>query len=217
MKWSENTWNVAKPIYDKILELPFIKGLIDGTLDKEKFSFYIQQDALYLAEYGKVLAGIASKLNKPEHIDAFIHFAGDSVAVEQALHATFISKMDTSAKREASPSCLFYTTYLLSKLANAPVEVIVAAVLPCFWIYKEVGDYILTNQIKGENPYQSWIDTYGGEDFEKSVKAAIAIADELADHCTSEQREAMTEAYVMCSKMEWLFWDSAWRLEKWAI
>lgn len=217
MKWSENAWNTAKPIYNKILEQPFINGLIDGTLDKEKFSFYIQQDALYLAEYGKVLTGIASKLNKPEHISAFIHFAGESVSVEQALHTTFVSKIGGVVNCGMSPSCLLYTSYLLGKLANAPVEVVVAAVLPCFWIYKEVGDYILANQTKGENIYQSWIDTYGGEEFEKSVKTAISIADDLADNCTPEQREAMTEAYVLCSKMEWLFWDSAWRMEKWVI
>ncbi|MGL4667724.1 MAG: hypothetical protein ACRCWR_07320 [Saezia sp.] len=110
-----------------------------------------------------------------------------------------------------------YTSYLLRQLAIAPVEVIAAAVLPCFWIYKAVGDYILINQIKIENPYQSWIDTYGGEDFDKSVKQAIRICDELADTCTEEQRQAMTEVYVMCSKMEWLFWDSAWRMEEWKI
>ncbi|MDR2955684.1 MAG: thiaminase II [Prevotella sp.] len=217
MKWSEEAWEAARPIYNKILELPFIQGLIDGTLDNEKFVFYIRQDALYLADYGKVLTAIASRLNKPEHIDAFIHFAADSMEVEKALHETFISKIDATAKQEMSPSCLLYTSFLLRQLAGAPAEVIVAAVLPCFWIYKEVGDYILANQTKSENPYQSWIDTYGGEEFEQSVKTAIAIADELADKCTPAQRKAMTEAYVMCSKMEWLFWDSAWRLEKWVV
>lgn len=217
MKWSEQAWNAAKPVFDKILQQPFIKELMEGTLDRDKFIFYIQQDALYLADYGKVLTGIASKLNKPEHIGSFIHFAGDSMEVEKALHETFISKIDTPARFEMSPDCLLYTSYLLRQLANAPVEVIVAAVLPCFWIYKEVGDYILANQTKGNNPYQSWIDTYGGEEFEESVKTAIAITDELAGKCTAEQRERMTEAYVMCSKMEWLFWDSAWRMEKWAV
>ena len=217
MKWSETTWKAAEPVYKKILEQPFIQGLINGTLDNDKFTFYIQQDALYLAEYGKVLTGIASRLSKPEHIEAFIHFAGDSIAVEKALHESFVSKTESSAKTEPSPSCLLYTSYLLRQLANSPVEVIAAAVLPCFWIYKKVGDYILANQTKGHNPYQSWIDTYGGEAFEDSVKMAIAICDELAEKCTEEQRKAMTEAYVMCSKMEWLFWDSAWHLEKWAI
>jgi thiaminase/transcriptional activator TenA len=217
MKWSEQAWNAAKPIYNKILEQPFIQGLIDGTLDREKFIFYIQQDALYLAEYGKVLTGIASKLSNPEHIEAFIHFAGDSIAVEKALHESFVSKITSTSKPEPSPGCLLYTSFLWRQLASAPVEVIAAAVLPCFWIYKEVGDYILEHQVKGENPYQEWINTYGGEEFEQSVKTAISICDELADKCTPQQQQAMTDVYVMCSGMEWIFWDSAWRLEKWPV
>lgn len=217
MKWSEQAWLAAKPVYDKILTHPFIQGLINGTLDREKFTFYIQQDALYLAEYGKVLTAIASRLSKPEHIEAFIHFASDSMAVEKALHQSFMKEISEASKPEPSPGCLLYTSYLLRQMAIAPIEVIVAAVLPCFWIYKEVGDYILANQIKGANPYQDWIDTYGGEDFEKSVKLAISICDDLADKCTDEQRKAMADAYVMCSKMEWIFWDSAWRMEKWPV
>lgn len=217
MKWSEQAWDAAKPVYEKILEQPFIQGLIDGTLDREKFIFYIQQDALYLGEYGKVLTGLASKLSRPEHIEAFIHFAGDSIAVEKALHASFVSKISTTSKPAPSPGCLLYTSFLLRQLANAPVEVIAAAVLPCFRIYKEVGDYILEHQTMGGNPYQKWIDTYGGEEFEQSVKTAISICDELADRCTPEQQQAMTDAYVMCSRMEWIFWDSAWRLEKWPV
>lgn len=217
MKWSEQAWGAAKPIYNKILEQPFIQGLIDGTLDRGKFIFYIQQDALYLAEYGKVLTGVASKLSKKEHIEAFIHFAGDSVAVEKALHESFVEEVSSIVKPEPSPSCMLYTSFLMKQLANAPVEVIAAAVLPCFWIYKEVGDYILEHQTKGENPYQEWINTYGGDDFERSVNTAISICDELANKCTPEQQQTMTDAYVMCSKMEWMFWDSAWRLEKWAV
>lgn len=217
MKWSESAWNAAKPVYDKILSHPFILGLMDGSLDRLKFSFYIRQDAIYLSEYGKVLAGIASRLPEPRHTEAFLHFAGETVAVEKSLHEGFVKELKAGVKGEASPSCLLYTSYLLQQMAIAPVEVMAAAVLPCFWIYKEVGDYILANQTKGENPYQSWINTYGGEEFAGSVRSAIAICDELADKCTAGQRKAMADTYLMCSKMEWMFWDSAWNLENWKI
>lgn len=217
MKWSEEAWLKAKPVYDKILDLSFINELMDGTLDEKKFIFYIQQDAIYLSDYGKVLTGIASKLSNPDHIEKFIHFAGDSMAVEKALHESYFQIIESNNTKEASPSCLLYTSYLMKQLANAPVEVILAAVLPCFRIYKEVGDYILANQTKGENKYQSWINTYGGDDFAKSVEEAMQICDELAEKCTSEQRKAMTDAYVMCTKMEWMFWDSAWKLEQWSV
>lgn len=217
MKWSEEAWKAIEPVYKKIQELSFIQELMSGTLDNKKFVFYIQQDAIYLADYGRVLTAIASKLTKPEHIEAFIHFAGESVAVEKILHESFVHELDKKEKIEASPSCLLYTSFLMKQLANAPIEVALAAVLPCFWIYKEVGDYILANQTKDENPYQSWINTYGGDDFATSVETAISICNEVANTCTKIQREAMTEAFVMCSKLEWMFWDSAYKQEQWQI
>ena len=217
MKWSEQVWRENLPIYNKILESPFIKELMDGTLAKEKFVFYIKQDAVYLAEYGKVLAGIASKLKKPEQIQAFLYFANDTMSVENALHETFFEPEEKGSLIEASPGCLFYTSYLHKQLANASIEVSLAAVLPCFWIYKEVGDYILANQVKAANPYQAWINTYGGEEYNSAVEKAISICDEIAFSCTENQRQAMTEAFIICSKMEWMFWDSAYKLEKWAV
>lgn len=217
MKWSDEAWVSIKPIYEKIKELAFIQELMNGTLDRKKFIFYIQQDALYLADYGKVLTAIASKLTNQKHIEAFIHFAGESVEVEKILHESFVNELDKKQNVKASPSCLLYTSFLMKQIANAPIEVALAAVLPCFWIYKEVGDYILANQTKGENPYQSWINTYGGEDFAKSVEVAIAICNEVAETCTEGHRKAMTEAFVMCSKFEWMFWDSAYKEEKWQI
>ena len=61
-KWSQQAWEAAAPTYNKILELPFIKELTDGSLSRERFLFYIRQDSLYIAEYFRVLANIASRL-----------------------------------------------------------------------------------------------------------------------------------------------------------
>lgn len=217
MKWSSQAWKAIEPIYKQIQDLPFIKELMNGTLDNNKFIFYIQQDAIYLGDYAKVLTVIASKLTNPAHMSAFIYFAGESVEVEKALHESFLGALDKKTEVSASPSCLLYTSYLMKQLANSPIEVALAAVLPCFWIYKEIGDYILANQTKENNPYQSWIDAYGGEGFSESVKTAISICDEIAETCTDAQRNAMTEAFVICSKMEWMFWDSAYKQEQWQI
>ncbi|MGZ2368402.1 thiaminase II [Ancylomarina sp. YFZ004] len=211
MSWSENTWKQNKDTYTQILDLPFIKGLIDGTLSKERFNFYIQQDAIYLAEFGKVLAGIASKLKQAIDSEAFYKFACDTMIVEQSLHSTFLKEK----AEQASPSCLLYTSYLHKQLNQAPIEISLAAVLPCFWIYREVGDYILANQTSSDNPYQVWIDTYGGEEFAGAVNQAIQICDKYAENSTKFQQEQMTEAFLMASKMEWLFWNSAWNLEAW--
>ena len=229
MKWSKKAWEAITPVYNGIISLPFIQELMNGTLEKEKFAFYIQQDALYLLDYGKALTGLATRLTETEHIEAFIGFANDCLFVEKMMHELFRAELDcTTVEKKssdeasmkttlkASPTCLLYTSYLYSQF-NAPTEVMAAAVLPCFWIYMEVGKYILSNQNKDNNPFQAWIDTYVGEEFEKSVEKAVRICDELAEKCTEEQQKAMTEVFVTCSKMEWMFWDSAYQLEQWRI
>ena len=216
MKWSEKAWEAITPVYNGIVSLPFVRELMNGTLDNEKFAFYIQQDALYLLDYGKVLTGLATRLTKTEHVNAFIGFAGDCMFVEKTMHEMFRAELNVKGTLTASPTCLLYTSYLYRQF-NAPTEVMAAAVLPCFWIYMEVGKYVLTNQNRDNNPFQAWINTYVGEEFEKSVEKAIRICDELAEKCTEEQQNAMTEAFVACSKMEWMFWDSAYRLEQWRI
>ena len=215
MKWSEKTWKAIAPVNEKILSLPFVQELMNGTLDKAKYVFYIQQDALYVSDYGRVLTCLASRLSKPEHIEAFIGFAGESIAVEKALHQMIFEEFGITEAYAPSPSCLLYTSYLYRQY-QTPVEVLAAAVLPCFWIYQLVGDYVHANQ-KENNPYQAWIDTYGSEEFARSVEKAIRICDELAENCTEEQQNAMTEAFVTCSKFEWMFWDSAYHLEQWKL
>lgn len=217
MKWSEQAWQAALPVYNKILELNFIRELLDGALPQEKFRFYIQQDALYLNGFGKALAGLAARLAKPEHMAAFVAFAGDTMAVERDMHQSFFTLLGAHKDLEPSPTCLLYTSYMLKQLSDAPVETALASVLPCFWVYKEVGDYILANQTSGANQYQSWIDTYGGEEFSAAVRRAVAVCDELAAECTPKQRESMTASYVLCTKMEWMFWDSAYKLEQWPV
>ncbi len=215
MKWSKEAWETCTPVYNQILKLPFLNELMEGTLPKEKFFFYLQQDAFYLAEYGKILAGIAAKLDCKEWREDFLSFSSDTVTVEQALHESYLK--GASGEATPSPTCTLYTGHMHQQLASGSVENALAAVLPCFWVYKEVGDYILANQTKGANPYQEWINTYGGEEFALAVIKAVAICDEAAQNTTPAKRKEMTRAFELSFKMEWMFWHSAWQQEQWLV
>ena len=217
MNWSNQTWNEATPIYEKIISLPFIQELINGTLAEEKFKFYIAQDSIYLAEFGRALSLIAARAHHTTHALAFNQFAEGAIVVEHALHAGYFRRFNLTDQVTPSPTCQLYTQFLLAKAALDQVEIAMAAVLPCFWIYKEVGDYIYKQQRPENNPYQEWINTYAGEEFANIVHKAIIICDEVAKNCTSAQKQAMTNAYLMASKLEWMFWDSAYRMEQWPI
>lgn len=212
MKWSEEAWNEIIPIYDRILSLPFIKELTEGSLPEEKFLFYMRQDSIYLGSYVQVLGHIASRIPNDRFRTRLLEFAVDGIEVEKAIHQNFLCGKLLSAK--ASPTCLLYTSFLKSQ-AYSTVEAEMASVLPCFWVYQRVGEKILKDtsatsnngENKGrENPYDMWIGTYADERFAESTRQAIEICDSLAADTTPENRQLMTDAFVMGAKMELLFW-----------
>lgn len=251
-RWSDEAWEAALPVYEKILAHPFVGALADGSLPEERFRFYIRQDALYLDGYARRLAHVAARLPRKEQAERFLHFALDGIEVERALHAQFLEGSHP-APEEISPTCLLYTS-VLDAQALAPVEVEAAAVLPCFVVYQRVGEWIharaegngrrtadgqaadlATGSTTGsttdndtptgpkayrplaENPYRAWIETYADPAFAASAEQATAICDELAAAAGEETRRRMSELFVRCTRMEWLFWESAWNLETWKI
>lgn len=203
-KWSEEAWRLAKPVYEEILELPFVSGLAAGTLPREKFMEYMRQDALYLDNYSRVLAMIASRMRRKDYLESFLRFALDGVEVERSMHEVFLGGYvpDRSAMSRA---CLLYTS-LLSAQAMAPVEIAAAAVLPCFWVYQRVGEDIVARS-GADNPYRRWIETYSDPAFAAASSRAIEICDELAAGASSEIRQGMTDIFLTCTRMEKLFWE----------
>lgn len=218
MNWSETAWEHISPLYEKIINMPFNQELLDGTLPLEKFRFYMAQDAHYLLEFGKTLSTISGRMNKAADVLAFSEFASGAIVVERALHESYFQEFGMPEVIAPSPTCILYTQFLLTKAAYGNLEEAVAAVLPCFWIYKKVGDHIYANQKPGQhNPYKRWIDTYSGKEFAEGVEKAILITDQLANRAGTIQRKSMDQAFEMASKLEWMFWDSAYRMEAWPV
>ena len=215
MSWSKETWQTIRPIYNRIIEMPFITELMDGRLPLEKFQFYMSQDSAYLENFGRALALIAARAHDTENTLAFLQFAENAIIVENALHESYFKEFGISEKAIIQPACHHYIHFLKSTAALENLEIAMAAVLPCFWIYKEVGDYIYENQKSGSNPYQAWIDTYAGEEFGEAVQKAISICDDHAAKTTPQIRAKMTEAFVSASHLEYQFWDAGYSLRSW--
>lgn len=65
MTFSDDLWQAIAPIREAIDALPLVIGLRDGSLDTERFGYYMTQDALYLADYGRALAACAAQSPTP--------------------------------------------------------------------------------------------------------------------------------------------------------
>jgi thiaminase/transcriptional activator TenA len=220
MPFSREAWDRNAPVYERIRTMPFNMELAAGTLSEARFKHYITQDAHYLVGFGRALTLAAAKAPDPDRIVQFAKSAEGAIVVERALHGSFFQRYGITAgvfaQTPLSPACHHYVAYLLATAYGEPYEVLLGALLPCFWIYAEVGRDIHARAAK-ENPYQAWIDTYAGEEFHAAVRAMIAATNEAAAGVAPSLRERMHAAFARATQLEWIFWDSAFRLETWPV
>lgn len=220
MSFCDTIWEEVAPLRQSILAHPFLAELADGTLKPEAFRHYIVQDSLYLAEYARVLAIAAARAPTAAGRLEFSDGAKVAVQVEEVLHQAFFSQFgvthDIAHAAEATPECLGYTSYLASLAATRSYEELIAGILPCFWVYWEVGCAIKP-RASSPNPYGAWIDTYADPSFGAATDRVRALVDEAAANGTPATRAAMKTAFRNATRYEWMFWDSAHRCAGWPI
>lgn len=216
-RFTDELWQRSLPIYDEILAHPFIAELTDGSLSRERFIFYMKQDSLYLQDFSRALAITGSHLQDLDAAQTLMGFAHGVFTVERALHETYFRDFEVTLDTDKAPACFAYSNYLLAMASLAPDHEAAAALLPCFWIYREVGNEIVRRAESGvvDNPYARWIETYSGEGFDEHVRIYIDIVEAMGQKASPEQREAMQRAFQNSARLEWMFWDSAYRLEAW--
>ena len=220
MGFSRTLWRAIEPIYASILAHPFLRGLTDGSLPQEAFRFYAVQDALYLRDFARALSLAASRAPREEWIIMFNDHAAGALRVERTLHESFFNEFGLSPEAVAAtplaPTNLAYTSYLLAVAHCGPFHEAVAALLPCYWIYWEVGKTL--ERAGSPDPlFARWIGTYASEEFGAVVRAVLECIDTVATDLPEEAQAVMRRHFVTTSRYEWMFWDMGWRREAWPV
>ncbi len=201
-----------------IRAMPFNRELAEGSLSPEVFRHYMIQDAHYLEGFARGLALTSARAPDADSVQQLAQSAAGAIAVERQMHAHYLGLFGVSPEEFAatprSPVCDHYVSFLIATAATGSAAVAMAALLPCFWVYRDVGHDIAT-RVSAGNRYRAWIDTYSGADFDAAVTAACALADRLADEASAPERAKMEAVYQRSALMEWMFWDSAYQQARW--
>jgi thiaminase/transcriptional activator TenA len=217
---TQRLWSSIAGLYGQILAHPFLAGLADGSLDQERFRFYVVQDALYLRDYARALSVCGARAPAEDDVAMFNQHAAGAIAVDRELHGSFLADFGlTPAEVEATPMAptnQAYTSYLLASVYAGSFAEAVAAVLPCYWIYAEVGGQ-LVERGSPDPLYRRWIDTYGGEEFAAVVGAVRDLTDRVGAGLGDAELARVHQRFVTTSRYEWMFWDAAWRQERWPV
>jgi thiaminase/transcriptional activator TenA len=220
MTFTGELWASITPIYDAILRHPFLRGLTDGSLARDAFQYYVVQDAHYLRDFARALSIAAARAPREDWIIMLNEHSAGALRVERSLHETFFRDFGLTEKDVAAvplaPTNLAYTSYLLAVAYSAPFHEALAALLPCYWIYWEVGKEL--ERTGSRDPlFARWIATYASEEFGSIVRAVLETTDILAARLTEDDRGAMRRHFVTTSRYEWMFWDMGHRLECWPV
>ena len=216
--WSTRLWAEIAPIFEAIIAHPFLTGLTDGTLDSAAFAHYVAQDVHYLRAYARALAVVGAKAGTLADTAMFARHAAEVFDVELELHGELLPALGLSADAvddvPVAPTTLAYNSYLISTVYGGSFADGLAAVLPCYWIYAEVGAE-LAHRGSTDPRSQRWIDSYGGDDFAATVTEVIALADRVGATLTDADEAVARAHFVTTSRYEWMFFDAAHRRETW--
>lgn len=208
--WWEHTADVRAAID----ELPFIRALADGTLAAEPFVFYLAQDALYLRDYARVLAE-AARLAPTAREQAFwADSAQGAIVGELELHASWLTPgagVDAATfAAVAAPATVAYLDHLRSVAFGGDYAELIAAILPCFWLYTDLGRRLHAGDFgeharDPQHPYASWLLTYADPAFAQATEQAIAFVTTAATHANAADRARMLHAFEVSSAHELAF------------
>lgn len=219
MQLTEKLFESSKAIWENYLEQPFVKELGEGTLDLEKFRYYMIQDYRYLLQYAKVFALGVVKSNDEALMRRFAAMVNDTLDGEMKIHKAYMARLGiTNEEVMNTPSHFInsaYTSYMLDEAFRGDVLEVITAVLSCAWSYQFIAAHL--NEIPGaaEHPtFGEWVQGYTSEEYCRATQDIIDVVNELGEKLSAEDEAHIIEIFVNCSIHEKHFWDMAYSMGK---
>ncbi|MBD3942895.1 bifunctional hydroxymethylpyrimidine kinase/phosphomethylpyrimidine kinase [Microbacterium sp. NEAU-LLC] len=200
--WSAEVWDAAAAVRAGIEECAFVRGLGDGSLERDVFTWYLAQDARYLGEYARLLARASALAPTADEQAFWARSAQSALVEEQRLHS---AHLDGRRPADPAPATTAYTDHLHA--SGRTYGELVAAVLPCFWIYADLGTR-LTAARHETHPYDDWLAAYGDPAFAEATAQAVRIADAAAGAASAHERARMSEAFRRSAEHELRFFEA---------
>ncbi|MFJ2621055.1 bifunctional hydroxymethylpyrimidine kinase/phosphomethylpyrimidine kinase [Glutamicibacter sp. NPDC087344] len=195
-------WEDIAVLRAGIDELQFITELADGSLEREKFDYYLAQDALYLQRYAQVLAQASALADELDSQRFWAKGAGEILEGELQLHRSHLGQ----GLANPSATTLNYVNHLSSCTGSYPE--LIAAILPCYWLYQDIGKRLAAANHAG-HPYGDWLKTYASVEFDESTAQAIELVRDAWKRADGAQRERMRQAFIRSSQHELAFFAQA--------
>ncbi len=209
---------VADNLWTKSFNHPFIKKLADGSLPMDTFRYYLKQDNYYLKNFGELHYKIANQVDDEQTKQFLIDGAQGLNEGENEIRREFFSKLEITANEmkdtPIAPNAYSYVSHMYHELNEGTAARACTALLPCYWLYNEIGKQLIANG-SPVDLYQQFIETYDSPEFTDSTNKMIEIVDNFGANADINEQQEMITAFVRSSYYELNFWEMAYSNESW--
>lgn len=176
MSLSRELWEANTDLAQASLNHPFVQGIADGSLSKERFTYYIGQDVFFLKAFARAYSIAAAKAPDWEGF-CILHTLADGVLEELKLHDKYAARWNVDIIHvEPGAATRRYTDFLLATAWANDTGITVVAMSPCMRLYSYLGQQ-LEKLNPPEHQYIDWILTYSSQDIEMLVQQLEQLAD----------------------------------------
>ena len=218
-RFTDRLYRLAQPVWEAQHSHPFVRGIGDGSLDIERFKFWVCQDYLFLIDYARLLALAVARAPDLDSMRRFADLVHGTLNVEMNLHQSYAAEFGISTAEleaeEKAPTTRGYTDFLLRVAALDEFSELIAALLPCMWGFSDIGQRLAQGPRPADDRYAKWIGMYSSEEFAELAVWCRALVDRVAAGLPEETLRRMEDAFLTSSRYELLFWEMAWRQERW--
>jgi len=220
-RFSDRLYRLAQPVWQAQHNHPFVRGIGDGTMELEKFKFWVRQDYLFLIDYARLLALAVARAPDLPTMRRFADLVQTTLNVEMDLHRSYAAEFGISLEEleaeEKAPNTQGYTDFLLRVAAVGDFGELLAALLPCMWGFSDIGQRLAQGPRPNDERYARWIDMYSSAEFAELASWCCELVDRVAAGLPEEALRRMEGAFITSSRYEYLFWEMAWRREGWPV
>ncbi len=209
----------ADPLWKAVFEHPFVTGIGDGSLSRDRFEFYLKQDYLYLMDFSRVFALAGAKSRTLGEMETFATLLNATLKTEMELHrktcAAFGIPTHTLTKTRKGMITSAYTDFLLRTSYEGGLSEILAVLSPCACGYAEIGQSRGAGKPPDDPFYRDWIRTYSSREFLDLADWLVEKMNEHARGASAKRREDWYRLYETSARFEYLFFDMSWKKEEW--
>lgn len=216
--FSEELRKEAEGLWQASFNHQFITELVAGTLSEDAFRYYLLQDCYYLIHFSEAHGLLAEKTSNETIRESQLTLKRGMEAGEIAVRERYFEQLGITKEEYQetviAPTAYQYVNHLYRQLTTGTVGTSLAALLPCYWLYHEIGQRF-AHKASPNALYQDWLETYDSSAFSEQTEVQITLLNQLAEEATPAERQEMKEAFLISSHYEWAFWEMAYTEETW--